>query len=135
MEDVTHISQKKTYLKQGTAKVDEDITIYMKPEDAVLLSPSLGMPAIVKKEKGKAVLELIILAKTDKLQKGSVAYHLRWLPWAGKDKALNVSLDDTIFKAFLKDKKRSMFPNLIRQNPKVSVPVIWGRTSKTRISN
>lgn len=105
MEDVTHISQKKTYLKQGTAKVDEDITIYMKPEDAVLLSPSLGMPAIVKKEKGKAVLELIILAKTDKLQKGSVAYHLRWLPWAGKDKALNVSLDDTIFKAFLKDKK------------------------------
>lgn len=105
MVDFTHSDQKKTMEKKSTAKIDDVIEINFKPEDAVLLSPSLGMPAIVKKEEnGDAILELVLLSKSKKLQQGNVAFHLRLSDWERKDDPNDIVSNNKIFETFWHDK-------------------------------
>ncbi|MBU0992390.1 MAG: metallophosphoesterase [Proteobacteria bacterium] len=105
MVEFTNSEQKKSFKKKATLKIDDILEIEFKPEDAVLLSPSLGMPAVVKKEDDcTAILELILLAKSDKLQQGNVAFHLRMSLWNEKDTTNDIVSNNKIFETYWYDK-------------------------------
>lgn len=87
-------------------KKDTQETIQFRPNDAVVLHPSLGNPAVVKREGNKACLELLILCKTDDLQRGEAAFHLRISPWMNKDHGSSC-LDDCIIQQYLEIKRSS----------------------------
>lgn len=90
---------------------DKDKTLEMKSDDAVVLYPSLGNPAIVgvnnhstgKKDR----LELLLLCKVSTLSADQAAMHLKISPWKKKDNSASVD-DQTIWKLFAKEDKKSV---------------------------
>ncbi|MFA6012429.1 MAG: metallophosphoesterase [Desulfobacteraceae bacterium] len=70
-----------------TLKKGEKLLLELKHVDAIILSPSLGCPAIVRrKDDGTAFLELLIVCKNAVLTPAQVAYHVRFVPWQEKDR-------------------------------------------------
>jgi hypothetical protein len=50
--------------------------------DGLILYPSLGCPALVKKEKGNTWLEMLVICKKNDLTRSAVAYHLFYTDWS-----------------------------------------------------
>ncbi|GAB6097436.1 hypothetical protein JCM14469_36900 [Desulfatiferula olefinivorans] len=60
--------------------------IELKSVQAIILTPALGYPAIVRtRADGSAWLEMIILTKKSRLEPDEVAYHVRLTSWSQKD--------------------------------------------------
>lgn len=87
----------------ATLKKGERLLLELKQVDAVLLSPSLGCPALVRrKDDGTAFLEMVVLSKSTVLTPAQVAFHVRLVPWSEKDRPARyrqrkLKLFDTFF--------------------------------------
>ncbi|MBU1169045.1 MAG: metallophosphoesterase, partial [Proteobacteria bacterium] len=84
-------------------QLDSKEKIEFRPNDAVVLYPSLGNPAVVQKQKDTTYLEVLILCKSNDLQRGEAAFHLRLSQWTEKDRGTSC-FDDGIMAHYLEDK-------------------------------
>ena len=73
MTETTSKDQMESLKEQFDIAREEEKTIEFRPQDAVVLYPALGNPAIVKKEGDDATFELLVLCKAEDLQRGSFA--------------------------------------------------------------
>lgn len=82
----TAVEQKISVEKEVELKPDEKEVLEHRAVDGAVIFPSLGSPAIVKKEENEdAFLELIVFCEVENLQRGEAMHHLRMAPWKSKD--------------------------------------------------
>jgi hypothetical protein len=99
------MSSKETFKKQfDNFKINSSETLSFRPNDAVVLYPALGNPAVVQQIEGTAYLELLVLCKSDDLLPGEAAFHLRMVPWELKDKPASYLTED-IYRRYLEDER------------------------------